>query len=81
MLLGVGIDYAIQMHSRVEEEVILDRAEHPIQETARGLGYDIPDEEEAADEEEAPSKKKKRRKPAEPDLPILAVYFSTFIIQ
>jgi hydrophobe/amphiphile efflux-3 (HAE3) family protein len=38
VLLGVGIDYAIQMHSRVEEEVILDRAEHPIQETARGLG-------------------------------------------
>ncbi len=38
VLLGVGIDYAIQMHSRVEEEVILDRADHPIQETARGLG-------------------------------------------
>jgi hydrophobe/amphiphile efflux-3 (HAE3) family protein len=38
VLLGIGIDYAIQMHARVEEEVILDRAEHPIQETARGLG-------------------------------------------
>jgi hydrophobe/amphiphile efflux-3 (HAE3) family protein len=38
VLLGIGIDYAIQMHSRVEEEVLLDRAEHPIQETARGLG-------------------------------------------
>src|SRR5262245_19091980 len=37
-MLGVGIDYAIQMHSRVEEEVVLDRAEHPIQETARSLG-------------------------------------------
>jgi len=37
-LLGVGIDYAIQMHSRVEEEVILDRAAHPIQATARNLG-------------------------------------------
>ena len=38
VMLGVGIDYAIQMHARVEEEVVLDRAEHPIQETARNLG-------------------------------------------
>lgn len=38
VLLGVGIDYAIQMHSRVEEEVIIDRAAHPIQETASKLG-------------------------------------------
>jgi uncharacterized protein len=33
VLLGVGIDFAIQLHSRVEEEVVLDRAAHPIQET------------------------------------------------
>jgi uncharacterized protein len=38
VMLGIGIDYAIQMHARVEEEVVLDRAEHPIQETARNLG-------------------------------------------
>ena len=38
VMLGVGIDYAIQMHARVEEEVILDRSDHPIQETARNLG-------------------------------------------
>jgi len=38
VMLGVGIDYAIQMHARVEEEVIIDRADHPIQETARNLG-------------------------------------------
>ena len=37
VLLGVGIDYAIQMHARVEEEVLVDRSDHPIQETARGL--------------------------------------------
>jgi predicted RND superfamily exporter protein len=37
-MLGVGIDYAIQMHARVEEEAVLDRSEHPIQETARNLG-------------------------------------------
>ena len=38
VMLGVGIDYAIQMHARIEEEVIIDRASHPIQETARNLG-------------------------------------------
>ena len=38
VMLGVGIDYAIQMHSRIEEEVIIDRAEHPIQEAAVNLG-------------------------------------------
>ncbi len=38
VLLGVGMDYSIQMHSRIEEEVILARAAHPIQAAARGLG-------------------------------------------
>jgi hydrophobe/amphiphile efflux-3 (HAE3) family protein len=38
VMLGVGIDYAIQMHARIEEEVVIDRAEHPIQETAKNLG-------------------------------------------
>jgi uncharacterized protein len=37
VLLGVGIDYAIQMHSRVEEEVIIDRAAHPMQEASSRL--------------------------------------------
>jgi hypothetical protein len=37
VLLGIGIDFAIQYHSRVEEEVQLDRAPHPIQETATHL--------------------------------------------
>src|SRR3954466_12056506 len=37
VMLGVGIDYAIQMHARVEEEVVIDRNPHPIQETARSL--------------------------------------------
>jgi hypothetical protein len=37
-MLGVGIDYAIQMHSRIEEEVIVDRAPHPIQEASMNLG-------------------------------------------
>jgi predicted RND superfamily exporter protein len=36
--MGVGMDYAIQMHSRIEEEVVLDRAAHPVQAAARGLG-------------------------------------------
>lgn len=38
VLLGVGIDYAIQMHARIEEEVVVDRAAHPIQESSRNLG-------------------------------------------
>ena len=38
VLLGVGMDYAIQMHSRIEEEVVLDRTAHPIQAAAAGLG-------------------------------------------
>jgi hydrophobe/amphiphile efflux-3 (HAE3) family protein len=38
VMLGIGIDYAIQMHARVEEEVVIDRSEHPIQETSRSLG-------------------------------------------
>ena len=33
VMLGIGIDYSIQMHARVEEEVIIARAPHPIQET------------------------------------------------
>src|SRR5204863_5578208 len=37
VMLGIGIDYAIQMHARVEEEVVIDRSEHPMQETARNL--------------------------------------------
>lgn len=37
ILLGIGIDFAVQMHSRVEEEVQLDRAPHPIQETTTNL--------------------------------------------
>jgi hydrophobe/amphiphile efflux-3 (HAE3) family protein len=38
VMLGVGIDYAIQMHARVEEEATAGLVEHPIQETARNLG-------------------------------------------
>jgi len=38
VMLGIGIDYSIQMHARVEEEVVISRAAHPIQETARSLG-------------------------------------------
>ncbi|WP_049795660.1 MMPL family transporter [Frankia sp. EAN1pec] len=38
VLLGVGIDFAVQLHSRIEEEVSLDRAAHPLRETLRKLG-------------------------------------------
>lgn len=37
VLLGVGIDFAVQLHSRVEEEAQLDRASHPVAVTLRQL--------------------------------------------
>jgi hydrophobe/amphiphile efflux-3 (HAE3) family protein len=33
ILIGLGIDFAIQIHNRVEEEVVLDQEAHPIAET------------------------------------------------
>ncbi|MGA9277978.1 MMPL family transporter, partial [Ilumatobacter sp.] len=33
ILIGLGIDFAIQIHNRVEEEVVLDREVHPISES------------------------------------------------
>ena len=33
ILMGIGIDFAIQVHNRVEEEVVLDKELHPISET------------------------------------------------
>ncbi len=33
ILIGIGIDFAIQIHNRVEEEVVLDHDEHPMSET------------------------------------------------
>lgn len=48
-------------------------------EASRGLGIEIEDEEE--EDEEATSTRKKRKKRVEPELPVTAVYFSTFIIQ
>jgi len=38
ILIGLGIDFSIQMHSRVEEEVVIDRSVHPIAETTSNLG-------------------------------------------
>lgn len=37
ILIGLGIDFAIQIHNRVEEEVVLDKEEHPIAETVSNL--------------------------------------------
>ncbi|MGZ4708831.1 MAG: MMPL family transporter, partial [Acidimicrobiales bacterium] len=38
VMLGIGIDSAIQMHARVEEEAAAGRTGHPIQESSRALG-------------------------------------------
>jgi hydrophobe/amphiphile efflux-3 (HAE3) family protein len=37
VLLGVGIDFAVQLHSRIEEEAQLDRADNPVAVTLRNL--------------------------------------------
>lgn len=37
ILIGLGIDFAIQIHNRVEEEVVLDHAEHPMSETLANI--------------------------------------------
>ena len=37
ILIGLGIDFAIQVHNRIEEEVLLDHDEHPISETLANL--------------------------------------------
>jgi len=38
ILIGIGVDFAIQVHNRVEEEVVLDREDHPMRETLANLG-------------------------------------------
>lgn len=47
-------------------------------ETSRAMGVELEDEDE--DEDESPKKKKKKKRTA-PELPVTAVYFSTFIVQ
>jgi uncharacterized protein len=37
ILIGVGVDFAIQMHSRVEEEVVIDQEAHPIAQTTTNV--------------------------------------------
>ncbi|HEY3486031.1 MAG TPA: MMPL family transporter, partial [Ilumatobacteraceae bacterium] len=37
ILIGMGIDFAIQVHNRVEEEVVLDQEAHPISETVANI--------------------------------------------
>jgi len=38
ILIGMGIDFAIQMHNRVEEELLVDRSPDPFAMTLRWLG-------------------------------------------
>jgi hydrophobe/amphiphile efflux-3 (HAE3) family protein len=37
ILIGLGIDFAIQIHNRVEEEVVIDQDAHPISETVANV--------------------------------------------
>jgi len=38
ILIGLGIDFAIQVHNRIEEEAALDKEAHPIAETVANVG-------------------------------------------
>ncbi|HEU5084349.1 MAG TPA: MMPL family transporter [Acidimicrobiales bacterium] len=38
ILIGLGIDFAIQVHNRIEEESALDKEAHPIAETVANMG-------------------------------------------
>ena len=38
ILIGLGIDFAIQIHNRIEEEAALDKDAHPISETLANVG-------------------------------------------
>lgn len=78
VLLAIADRTAAELMARDGKEKLARRILH---ETARAMGYEVPeDEEPEAEDEEAP-RKKKRRKAAEPELPIRAVHFSNFIIQ
>ena len=37
ILIGLGIDFAIQIHNRVEEEVVLEKEDHPISESVANV--------------------------------------------
>lgn len=81
ILLAIADRTAGDLLARDGKEALAQRIRR---ETARAMGFELPNEEQrqAADEpadEDAP--RKKRRKPAEPELPIRAVHFSNFIIQ
>lgn len=59
-------------------------AEEIRRETARAMGYDVPEPEEDEGEEaedEAPKKKKKKKKKVEPYNPIVHVHYANFIVQ
>jgi flagellar FliL protein len=85
ILLAIADRTAAELQSREGKTALAERVKR---ETARALGYDVPEPAAAAQaddtaEEDAPKKKpKKKAKPAdEADLPITAVHFSNFIVQ
>jgi len=38
ILIGLGVEFAIQMHNRIEEEVVVDRPRSPFSEALRNIG-------------------------------------------
>ena len=83
ILMAIGDRTAAELLSREGKTKLAEKIRL---ETARALGYEVPDDDEAAaaadkDADSKASKKKKTKKPAPAVLPVKAVHFSNFIIQ
>jgi flagellar protein FliL len=81
VLLAMADRTADELLARDGKKQLARRIVH---ETSRALGYEVPPDEppaEATEGDEPPKKKPKKAKPAEAELPIRAVHFSSFIIQ
>jgi flagellar FliL protein len=63
----------------LERDGKVQLAQEVRRETARALGVEVPNGDDA--EDDAAGARKKRKQKAAPELPVSAVYFSTFIVQ
>lgn len=77
ILLAISDRTAAELSSREGKEKLADTVRR---ETARALGYEVPDPEEMEEEVPRPGQRPRRRAP-EPVLPVEAVHFSNFIVQ
>jgi flagellar FliL protein len=77
ILLAISDRTAAELSTREGKEKLADTVRR---ETARALGYDVPEPDEVEEEPVRPGQRPRRRAAA-PALPIEAVHFSNFIVQ